>query len=96
MPYIKQHQRLRLVKEQPGDAGELAYELARTMEVFLEQITARHGSLRFGDLAHVLGALDAVRLEFFRRVVAPYEKRKCAENGDVWAGTIRTLGISEV
>lgn len=36
------------------------------------------------SLADVLGTLECVKLEFYRRVVAPYEDKKCAENGDAY------------
>jgi len=31
----------------------------------------------------LIGVLEAVKLEFYRRKVAPYEDRKIAENGDI-------------
>lgn len=33
----------------------------------------------------IIGALECAKLEYARRVVAPYEDRKCDENGDVYA-----------
>jgi hypothetical protein len=32
----------------------------------------------------VVGALEACKLEFYRRVVTPYEENKMKENGDVY------------
>ena len=32
-----------------------------------------------------IGVLSAVQLEYYRRVVAPYEDEKIVENGDVYA-----------
>jgi hypothetical protein len=32
----------------------------------------------------VVGVLECVKLEMYRRLVAPYEDRKCKENGDVY------------
>ena len=34
--------------------------------------------------AEVLGVLECVKLELYRRVAAPYEDKKCQENGDVY------------
>jgi hypothetical protein len=31
----------------------------------------------------LLGVLEAVKLEFYRRVVSPYEDKKIQENGDI-------------
>jgi hypothetical protein len=32
----------------------------------------------------ILGALEGAKLEFYRRVVVPYEEEKRIENGDVY------------
>jgi len=32
----------------------------------------------------VIGALEACKLEFYRRAVVPYEDKKIKENGDVY------------
>lgn len=39
---------------------------------------------RYQDMQKTLGLLEAVKLEYYRRVVAPYEDIKCKENGDVY------------
>jgi len=31
-----------------------------------------------------MGALEGAKLEFYRRVVVPYEEKKMKENGDVY------------
>lgn len=36
------------------------------------------------SLADVLGTIECVKLEFYRRVVAPYEDQKCEQNGDAY------------
>jgi hypothetical protein len=36
-----------------------------------------------------VGALECAKLELYRRMVAPYEDEKCAENGDVYPGEDR-------
>ena len=38
----------------------------------------------YKSLNEVLGVLDAAAREYYRRVVAPYEQKKCTENGDVY------------
>jgi hypothetical protein len=32
----------------------------------------------------IIGALEGAKMEFYRRVVIPYEDRKIIENGDVY------------
>ncbi len=76
MPYIEQDDRERL---EPGteDVGHLTYLFYRlALEALPEEP-------RYRDLHAVLGAMEAAKLEFYRRVVSPYEDLKIAENGDV-------------
>lgn len=39
---------------------------------------------RYMDMALAMGNLASIAQEFYRRVVAPYENKKCKENGDVY------------
>jgi hypothetical protein len=78
MPYIAPEARGRLT---PGteDVGHLTYLFYRlALEALPEQP-------RYRDLHAVVGAMEAAKLEFYRRVVSPYEDRKIAEHGDVLA-----------
>ena len=83
MPYITQERKEALAKGeiQPSElnAGDLNYLLTGML---LMWVTAK--PLKYEHLNAALGALDACKLEFYRRVVAPYEDRKIAENGDVY------------
>lgn len=36
------------------------------------------------NVSDLLGVFECVKLEFYRRIVAPYEDAKIAENGDVF------------
>lgn len=80
MPYIKQHQREDILEnvEAPTDPGELNYVITR---VVFEYYKGRGNYQAIND---VLGALEGAKLEFYRRVAAPYEDRKKEENGDVY------------
>ena len=49
---------------------------------------------RYADMEAVLGRLEAVKLEFYRRVVAPYEDAKKKINGDVFDGGRREAPVS--
>lgn len=86
MPYIKQEGRDRMepaLEELetcgPYDVGELTYLLYRVCK---DYVYPAHRA-RYKDLAEVLGALEATKQEFYRRIVAPYEDKKIKENGDV-------------
>jgi hypothetical protein len=88
MPYVKREIRNRLdvtietlakeIRGLPPDetAGALNYAITR---LFVQQYPTRY--FQFNRL---LGVLEAVKQEFYRRLVAPYEDEKKQENGDVF------------
>jgi hypothetical protein len=79
MPYINPNRRRDIDGgEDPLSVGELTYLLTRTVLNYLPP------KPRFQDFAEVLGALVATERELYRRVVGPYEDKKCEENGDVY------------
>jgi len=84
MPYIKQERREALAwtdSEFPATPGELAYIITRTL---IEYAALNCPTENFQCITDLLGALEAAKLEFYRRVVAPYEDKKREENGDVY------------
>jgi len=88
MPYVKKELRAYLdgniealakeIRGLPPDetAGALNYAITR---LFVLQYPSRY--YHFNRL---LGVLEAVKQEFYRRLVAPYEDEKKQENGDVF------------
>ena len=60
----------------PGDLNYLFTKVA------LSYLRAR--GKRYTTMNDVLGALEGAKLEFYRRLVAPYEDVKIHENGDVY------------
>lgn len=89
MPYISRGRRALLVTQpapargvnEPRGAGELTYQLTHV----IEEYRRIHGD-RFQTYSDMLGALEAAKLEAYRRVVAKYEDGKLVANGDVFAG----------
>lgn len=87
MPYIKMDARSKyeealkeiigILKAQPVESidGDLNYIITRILK----------GSypLRYFNLNRAVGVLECCKLEFYRRVAAPYEDTKIKENGDV-------------
>lgn len=61
--------------------GDLTYLLTETCLDYLRHLGAEPC---FADYADILGALEATKLEFYRRLVAGYEDQKRAQNGDVY------------
>ena len=80
MPYVRQHARDGLCQgRSPDTAGELNYEITRTIQNYLCR-----GVPGYADFNEVIGVLECAKLELYRRMIAPYEDKKCAENGDVY------------
>jgi len=81
MPYIDRKARDYIgMENHPGRvSGELNYNLSKCIKEYLDF----HG-LCYQTCNDIIGALEGCKLEFYRRVVAPYENDKCQTNGDVY------------
>ena len=87
MPYIKQEKRPLYKKEIEGlvrkleaqplteQDGDLNYIVTSIMKTLYKP--------RYFNYNRALGVLEAIKQEYYRRVVAPYEDEKIRENGDV-------------
>ena len=88
MPYILPADRQKLKPATDAivaavDGGTTAGDLNYLISVMAKAYIDAKG-LRYEHLNAVVGALDSCKAEFQRRVVAPYEDTKIAENGDVY------------
>jgi len=81
MPYIlnKDKERLNECKIDINTAGELNYKITILVLSYLN----KHGK-SYKVINDIIGALECSKLEFYRRIVAPYEEVKIKENGDVY------------
>ena len=79
MPYIKQDERDQLALTSPETPGQLNYEITDTLKQYV-----RMKGLSYQTINDILGALEGAKLEFYRRIAAPYEYSKIIENGDVY------------
>ena len=79
MPYIDQNGRERLWEDVPQNAGELNYAIT----TIIDQYRYTKG-FDYQTINDIVGALEGAKLEFYRRVVVPYEDQKIKENGDVY------------
>ena len=76
----------------PQTSGELNYKITTLLLSYLKyQCTSYkfkgkklQWNYKYQLLNDILGALEGAKLEFYRRVAVPYEKKKCKENGDVY------------
>ena len=79
MPYIKQQDKDALRHRPAETPGELNYSITTIAQAYIHT----HG-LSYKNINDVLGALEGAKLEFYRRIAAPYEDEKMKENGDVY------------
>jgi hypothetical protein len=89
MPYIKQEARDGFEIGPEGataglyfganTAGELNYQFTAIAVEYIKRC-----GLNYQNINDVVGALEGAKLEFYRRVAAPYEDKKIKENGDVY------------
>lgn len=86
MPYIVAERRKRfdssinkIVEEWEFDydIGEMNYCLSRIIWKLWEK------NLGYETGNELMGVLECVKQEFYRRILAPYEDKKLAENGDI-------------
>ena len=80
MPYIPKKRRKEMKRPvcEIHNAGELNNVLTL---MILDYLPAEP---RYQDYNEVMGVLTCMQLEFYRRLVAPYEDRKRIENGDLF------------
>lgn len=81
MPYIKQEAKDILYDNgfAAGDPGELNFTFTALAWDYYKRMGHNYAASN-----EVIGALEAAKLEFYRRVTAPYEDIKRAQNGDVY------------
>ena len=86
MPYIRQAARNRfddllshLNKSLPCDAGELNYLITKICDRYL---TVKNPN--YAVINEIVGVVECVKQEFYRRVASPYEDVKIRTNGDVY------------
>jgi hypothetical protein len=84
MPYIDRSTRRILLTEgiPPVNAGDLNYMITKYCDAYL-----RTKGRRYEHINTVIGVLECAKQEFYRRIAAPYENEKIAENGDVYSAS---------
>jgi hypothetical protein len=80
LPYIKEHERDYYEPHCPKakNPGQLNFQITCLIKKYLGD------SLNYDYINDVMGALEGAKLEFYRRVAAPYEDEKIKINGDVY------------
>ena len=89
MPYIRLEDRKRIIDQSGSDPrsigqecktpGELNYCITTMLHDYIDS----NGGVNYSNINEVIGVLECAKLELYRRITAPYEDKKCKENGDV-------------
>ena len=87
MPYIKQEDRIKYqrdidnlhnkLKQNKYTAGDLNYCISKLIWTLFDD------NPRYVNANELIGVLESVKLEFYRRKVANYEDEKIKENQDI-------------
>ncbi len=83
MPYIDKVERDKITKwleralGEIDTKGQLCFAIYYLMKEFAER------RMNFDNASNSLIAADCAKLEFYRRIMAPYEDKKIEENGDI-------------
>ncbi len=87
MPYIRKQARTRydrqidaltrLLLKDKAPAGEINYVFSRILKGLFE------ANRSYTEANKLVGVLECVKLEIYRRSIVPYEDEKILENGDI-------------
>lgn len=80
MPYIVGERRF-AAADVPTNEGELNFAITTLVDDYLSR---KPEGLRYAGISEVVAALECAKLEFYRRVGAPYEDKAILKNGDVY------------
>jgi hypothetical protein len=80
VPYIPARDRalLNAGTTRPVTPGELNYAITKACNDYLVP------PLTYAGINTVVGVLECVKQELYRRLAAPYEDEACRKNGDVY------------
>ena len=96
MPYIKKEKRAKIdgiVKQLAGtiiSLGDINYAVTKLLHIIIDR-DAKSSRFCYASLNSMIGVLECIKLELYRMVVAPYEKKKRMENGPVSDLDAKTL-----
>ena len=82
MPYLTKNRQKELYSREFSNVntpGDLNFVFSEIIKTYLYNKTINYQA--YND---VIGALEACKLELYRRMVAPYEDIKIQENGDIY------------
>lgn len=78
IPYITKERRKYVDRYGPENLGDLAYWIYKGCCQYEAE-----NPVCFDTLSSIVGVLECVKSEYYRRIIVPYEKIKMEQNGDV-------------
>ena len=88
MPYISRSSRAQyqevisaLAEKVPTDRGARPGHINYIVSLLIERVYGK--TLRYADHNEVVGVLNCIAQEFYRRKTVPYEDQKIVEEGDL-------------
>jgi hypothetical protein len=80
MPYLENGIRASLAQ---GRVAKTPGELSFSMSQLIKGYIAMRGT-SYGTFNDIVGAMECLKLELYRRLIGTYEQKKCDENSDVF------------
>lgn len=83
MPYIKENDRdffnpsLDEIVDSIQNPGDVCYCVYYMLKKVFEK------DKKFKTISSLIGEIECAKMEFYRRIVVPYEDKKIIENGDI-------------
>ena len=96
MPYIHPEKRKTIDKiidettgfletDKQAEVGEVNYIITKLLNAYL-----KNKGINYKNLNECVGVLECAKIEFYRRLVMPYEQQKMMSNGDVYDAKNKT------
>lgn len=83
MPYIKKHHK-KWIDDHIQNLNEYIGTDPGIMNYTITKLCIGSMPHRYRDYNRLIGVLECVKQELYRRAIAPYEDEKIKENGDVY------------
>lgn len=77
MPYISSQSRKSSENNIFDNPGDLNYAIHQMLDKYISQ-----NGLRYRTINDIIGCLECIKHELYRRLAVPYEEEKMHENGD--------------
>ncbi len=95
MPYVLPEVRERLDKDilSAQNPGELGYTVAMLIDayIFRNSRDPEKPEFWFKDVAELMGTIESIKMEVYRRVVVPYENYQLNRAGDCFRQNTRVI-----